>query len=81
MKTEANHVQNFIKCCDSARNRIKGSCGIGADFQKVAAADRIIELEDYIRQILNIEEEGHRFSSDDSLSDVFVICRLASIPD
>jgi len=76
-----DYVKKFIKCCDPARNRIKNSCAIGADFQKVAAADRIIELENYIRQILNIEEEGHRFSSDDSLSDVFVICRLADVPD
>ena len=36
---------------------------------------RIIELEDIISSILCKEEEGHRFSSDDTLAEIFNECR------
>lgn len=41
-------------------------------FQMAAEIDRLKEA---MSKILNFEEEGHRFSSDDTLADIFNICR------
>ena len=49
----------------------------GHPAQIKAAYEAIIELEDVIGSILSIEEEGHRFDSDEALAEIFNKCREA----
>ena len=51
---------------------------LGCEVVSISMKDefkRSLDLEDSLHEIFCFEEEGHRFDSDDSLAQIFNICR------